>query len=576
MFNNSYPLLISKAKHYLFASLMRVRGFFCVVTYILLLTFTLSHTSFAANEPLPASQAFSVGFLKSSQTKMAATFKIAPGYFIYAKKVFIHFKPKINAKVVLPQGEFQYDATRGRFEAYAGTVEIPITISPESLKTNNPKQALHVIINFQGCSRAGFCYPPQEVSFPINAQGAGVYPMPSYASTNATDTTSNTVQKGKSTSLISLKALFSNQNEVQSFLHSQNIFISLLLFFGFGLLLSLTPCILPMIPILAAIIVGADTQKSTRKAFSLAMIYVLGSSIAYAIAGLIASALGYSLQVHLQQLWVMLLFSVLFLFLALSLLGLYDLHLPRRLQDAIAHFTHKQQGGTYIGVFSMGFISTLIVSPCVSAPLVGVLLYIGNQGDIVYGMLSLFVMGLGMGVPLLLIGLSAEKFLPRKGPWMGVIKKGIGVMMIAMAIWLPIRFTAPTIPAASFTVVHNMMDLKTQLAEAKRSHQPVMLDFYADWCDSCIAMDKQVFSKPNVQQQLNKFVLLRIDLSKNTFEDQNLLKHFGVIAPPTILFFNAQGQEMQQQRILGEMSATKFISEINALKSLNCDATSTC
>jgi thiol:disulfide interchange protein DsbD len=388
-----------------------------------------------------------------------------------------------------------------------------------------------------------------------------------------------------------------------------------------------------MVPILASIILGQKQPVSMRRSLLLSSTYVLGSAMTYALAGVAAALMGSSLQAWLQQPWIIACVSGIMALLALSLFGVYDLQLPRAFQNRIAAITQKQKGGTYLGVFVMGAVSVLIVSPCVTAPLAGVLMYIAQTGNVVLGAGALFAMGIGMGVPLILLGISAGRWLPRRGAWMGVLQKSVGVMMLVLAVWLLSRVVAmrvivqmcgllliatalywaalraghkikylgigamgallivmASVPAVSgmfvnaapitksqpFVIVRNLQELDRQLTTAKTLNKPVLLDFYADWCESCVAMDKNVFTVPYVMQSLNPFILLRADLSANTAEEEALLKNYGVIAPPTILFFNNQGKEVNSQRIVGELSAQEFLTRIHTFITASCDKNITC
>jgi len=429
----------------------------------------------------------------------------------------------------------------------------------------------------------------------------------------------------------SLHTLTTHQTGVQQLLQTQGFLIQILILAGLGLLLAFTPCVLPMIPILTSIIVG-QKNTTTRQAFFLSLTYVLGTAITYAIAGLTVALLGSSLQVWLQQPIVIGIVCGLFILLALSLFGLFDLRLPNAVHNKLVHMGNTQRGGSYIGVFAMGMISTLIVSPCVTAPLVGVLLYIAQTGNVVLGASALFALGIGMGIPLLLIGVSAGKWLPKSGPWMVLTKHIFGLLMLAMAIWLGARIFSPMtiktlsgvlllviagylafslpkllgkhvanrmagliasvcglflifggsyLPAqvnglfdrpsltqktGSFIVIHNLSDLKQQMLLAKAKQKPIIIDFYADWCDSCVSMDKNVFDKTTIKNALNNYVLVRADLSANTAEEEALLKQYNIVAPPTVLFFNDAGQELQSQRIIGEVNATEFLTRLNQVE----------
>lgn len=546
--------------------------------------------------PLPAHQAFNFSTNFTRANEIVVEWSIAPGYFLYAQKMHFSLQPNLPVEVRVPQGDFQYDKERGRFEAFSGNLSIPVFFS------NPSSNSVQLNIDYQGCSQDGFCYPPMHQTLLINLADQSIQIESKHL-----------ISKQQS-----FLGLLTQQNAVEDLLKTAHFSLILFVFLGLGLLLTLTPCVWPMIPILASIIAGQKESINSKKAFMLSLLYVLGVSMIYAAAGLVVASLGNSLQVWLQQPWVIVFTSVLFLLLALSLFGCYELQLPHRWQNQIAQWTHAQRGGTYTGAFLMGAISTLIVSPCVTAPLVGVLMYIAHTGDRVLGASALFIMGIGMGLPLLLIGSSMGRWLPRGGLWMEIIKKIFGVVMLAMAIWLLSRILSfelsrilfgmlivgvvvvimiylsiffgwpkwrrnlgimvgctgivfmfasfnPTVSnkqVSSFIVVNNITELNQQLSIARVQHKPILLDFYADWCESCVIMDKKVFAQPEVKGMLRGYVLLRVDLSKTSEEEEALLKHFKVIAPPTILFFNARGQELYAKRIVGEVNAKEFLERL--------------
>ncbi len=423
-------------------------------------------------------------------------------------------------------------------------------------------------VDYQGCSEAGFCYPPihKEFNVDVSAQTIkDISALPDEKVSTGTDE--------------KLTTLATDQNKVDTLLANASFGMLMLIFAGLGLLLAFTPCVLPMIPILTGIILGQRQPLTTRKAFLLSLAYVMGAAITYSLAGVAAAMMGSSLQAWLQQPWVIVAVSILFVILALSLFGLFDIRLPRMWQHHITTVSRKQQGGTYPGAFIMGMVSTLIVSPCVTAPLVGVLMYIGQTGDILLGAAALFAMGMGMGIPLLLIGVSARKFLPKSGPWMVVVKQLFGVMMLVMAVWMFSRIPSldilhverQTATEGSFVVVQNLKEVNQQLLLAQEQHKPVILDFYADWCESCVSMDKKVFGSPAVRAALSNFVLLRADLTANNQADDQILKNYAVIAPPTVLFFNNKGKEVNSRRIVGEVSPGEFLGRINTFMSARCD-----
>lgn len=569
----------------------------------LLLAMALMYTqlSMASTPPLPADQAFIFSLDKSQSKEILASWQIAPGYYIYRDRLNIKVTPASQVEnIAYPQGEFKYDTIRGRMEVFTGLLTVHIQLK-------EPISSGQIMVEYQGCSSFGFCYPPEQQT--INLGAAPI--------TNQT----------------AMQSVLTDQNAVQSLFGNHNLIVTLLIFAGIGLLLAFTPCVLPMIPILTGIIIGQRGKISTKKAFLLSGTYVLGSSITYALAGLAAALMGNSLQASLQMPWVIAAVSMIFVLLAFSLFGLYHLRLPHFVQRHITHVSHKQQGGTFVGVFFMGVISTLIVSPCVTAPLVGVLIYIGQTGDKFLGASALFAMGLGMGIPLLLIGVSAGRWLPKTGSWMIAIKEMFGMLLLGMAIWLLSRILPalltkllwialiagaltyiilgitrskrlhrkwaytlgvaaglislvliasnpsntfsligianPTL-ANNFILIHNVNDLNNQLTLAREEHKPVLVDFYADWCDSCLLMDKQVFDKPKVQEALKNYIMLRADLTANNSDDQELLKKYAVVAPPTVLLFDKMGQENNLQRIVGEVNGKEFLSRLNTFELASC------
>ena len=389
-----------------------------------------------------------------------------------------------------------------------------------------------------------------------------------------------------------------------------------------------------MIPILSGIIAGQGHKISRGRGFALSLAYVLGMAVTYAAAGVAAGMTGTLLSAALQSPWVLGAFALVFVVLSFSMFGFYELQLPTSLQSKLSEESGHLQGGRGIGVFAMGALSALIVGPCVAAPLAGALLYIGQTGDAVLGGTALFVMALGMGVPLLIVGLSAGTLLPRAGAWMEAVKKGFGVLLLATAVWL----VSPVIPAVvqmlawaalliipaiylhaldplpsnargwqrfwkgigivmlltgaalligalagsrdplqplaglrgqamaaenkklPFEPVVSLSDLEAKVMAAG---QPVMLDFYADWCVSCKEMERFTFSDPAVQAKLAGFKLLKADVTANSANDKALLARFGLFGPPGILFFDKYGKENKAVRVVGFMPAADFIQTLN-------------
>ncbi|MCK5810609.1 MAG: protein-disulfide reductase DsbD, partial [Cocleimonas sp.] len=488
--------------------------------------------------------------------------------------------------------------------------------------------------NYQGCSKlTGICYPPQNKVQTINLASApekSSTPAPILA---AIDTTNNISHDEK----ISEQAHFTN------ILKGNSLLTILGLFFLAGLALTFTPCVFPMIPILSGIISGQGSDISKKKAFILSLAYVIPMALTYAIVGVLAGLSGESLTAALQIPWVIGLFALLFVVLAFSMFGFYELQMPASIQNKLASVSNQQKGGTFIGAAIMGVLSALIVGPCVTAPLTGALIFIADTKDALLGGLSLFMLGIGMGVPLLMIGTVAGEILPKAGAWMDKVKAVFGVLMLGLAIWMLERvlpldviilltaalligsaiymkaidtlettasgwdrlwkafgiiilvygiilmlgvfkgngsFFTPlkdraviqqvtgstTGRAASeglvFTTIKDIKSLDLALENAAAQNKKLMLDFYADWCISCKEMEHKVFADPRVMKTLEGTVLVQADVTKNDALDKALMKKFGLFGPPGIMFFDTSKQEHRAYRVVGEMSANKFLAHV--------------
>lgn len=521
--------------------------------------------AYAVQQALPVDQVFQVSAQRLNNKTLAARWTIKPGYYLYKSKIHFESVPKHINSVVFPKGIIKQNQFIGKYEVYQGHV---VTL----LKFINPlpDQNLDLEIHYQGCAIAGFCYPPVVKHLTLTHSGMFVSKINQNTITGQNSRGDNQIQGTIKTA--------NEQSKILSILAGHNIFWTLISFFGFGLLLSLTPCVLPLIPVLSAIILG-QKQLTTTKAFSLSITYVLAMALTYAVAGVFAGLAGSYLQAFLQSPWVIIIVCALFVALAFSLFGFYELRLPASWHEKLIHITNRQQGGNYVGVALMGCLSTLVISPCVTAPLVGVLTYIGNTGNAILGGFALFVLGLGSGVPLLIIGTSAGKWLPKSGPWMNGIKIVLGILMLAMAVWLlariipsnsrPFRLLHPNQVVSSetsnFQAIKNISDLKQALIQAKQQNKPVLVDFYANWCLSCKEMERIVFTAPQVKSLMAHFILLRADVTANDDQDKALERQFHVIAPPTFLFFAPNGQELTDYRIVGQEESQIFASHLQSV-----------
>lgn len=386
-------------------------------------------------------------------------------------------------------------------------------------------------------------------------------------------------------------------------------------FLFFGLLLAFTPCVLPMIPILSGIIVRGYEQSSKTTSLLLSFVYVIGMSLAYALLGLVISLVGAGIQVFLQNTYVIIVFGLVFVLLAFSLFGLFEIKMPSFLSDTLMNKGHRLAGTGYIGVGVMGFLSALIVSPCVTPPLVGALAYIATTGNMLIGTMALFFLGFGMGLPLIAIGLLGKKVLPKAGGWMDSIKFILGFLLLAVAVmlwqriasdrvamllWgaffvivgLVIYWTARTqkkrmkyvlkalgfmmliyavvpiyaglkgkVDSVSYVTVTNLQALNTVLADAKNQHKPVFIDFYADWCLDCKSMEIHVFQKKKIKEVLKNFVWIKVDVTKNTDEEWAIEKRYDVLGPPSFVFYNAEGQWL---KVLG-CTGMKSVDEMQII-----------
>ena len=386
-----------------------------------------------SDEPLPGDEAFAFSVTALNANTLLASWKIHPEYYLYHNKFFIDVKGAEIGEVTFPKGKEKDDPLFGKVQIHKGQLDVEIPLK------NIQSTPITFVAKYQGCWLGGICYPPMEkttdIILPIQGQGAA--PI-------ATESTSENTQ-----ATIPNKAPEASLNETDKIavlLQQDNVLLILASFFGFGLLLSLTPCVFPMIPILSGIIVG-QKNVTTRKALIMSIVFVLAMSVTYSIAGVLAGYFGENLQVLFQTPWVLVVFSLVFVALAFSMFGYYEIQLPAGLQNKIANMSNKQEGGHLIGVAIMGFLSALIVGPCVAPPLAGALIYIGQTGDAVLGGLSLFVMSLGMGAPLLAVGAGVSK-LPKAGGWMDNIKYVFGILMLAVAIWLLDRIISPVVSLA--------------------------------------------------------------------------------------------------------------------------------
>jgi len=552
---------------------MRMPSFLKMLIALLVL---LSTQVFAAQDFLPPEKAFRVEatWLENSN-QIEIEFMPAKGYYIYQES--LKFDVGIEASKLykispsLPLGIEKFDETfQKKLQVYKQPFMVLLDIKPVSGKP------IHAEVTLQGCAEAGICYPPMTLKFLLAAPGVKAAPIP-----EVLEGSQNIASPPKTEfSLADLWRERDDVNAIGRFLANTSTAYLFLAFFVLGLALAFTPCVLPMLPILSSVIFGTQGGKTISKgrASLLALAYVLGMALIYALAGVLMAALGGSVKRALQSPPALAAFALLLLILSGSLFGLYELRLPQSWHQHIDRLAGRQKGGSIFGAFALGGISTLVASPCITAPLAGVLAFIAQTGSMTLGAGLLFVMALGMGLPLLFIAIEARILIPSTGIWMIWLQRTLGVLLVATAAWIASPLIQKNEPAGSvkmingqklhqvgdisFVVISSETELDAQLSQAKREQKLVLLDFYADWCISCKEMEVNTFANPEVGNHLKQWVLLQADVTANSPENQALLKRFGLYGPPAILIFNLNTQEQKDQRVIGYMAPQRFIERL--------------
>lgn len=642
---------------------------FIALLAVVMLALALLHSSAARAEEdfLDPKDAFVFSAAMVSPTEVDIHFKIAPKYYMYRERFAFALKPDAGllGSPVFPRGTVKYDPTFEKdLEVYHQQVTVRLPVSAGA------SQALTLAVTGQGCADAGLCYPPMTTEvqlipaaggYTLAGPGAAKSVPPARDETPAGRAGTKAQSAGANTGFGG--ALSLGDEGFASYLGAAGWGKIIALCLVLGLLLSFTPCVLPMVPILLAIVAGkaGSGQKPSRwRGLSLAAVYVLGMSLVYTALGVAAGLIGASLAAWLQTPWVLGIFALLLALLALAMFDVFTVQAPMGMQSALNQRLAKIPGGHYGGAFLMGMLSALIVGPCVAAPLAGVLLFISQTGDLALGGSALFALAWGQGLLLLVVGATSGALLPKAGPWMDGIKRLFGILLLATAWWMvdsvlpgwlsllgwaflalwsavmlgafePVAAAGPAASVAaagaqpataglgvylrkalglvlaiwaallivgvaggghellrplapftetrsagpvagtasggvqqtaggaigkeSFTRVYSVAELDNLLANTNR---PVMLDFYADWCVSCIEMEKFTFSDPKVAQQMSQLLLVQADVTKNTIDDRALLKRFNLFGPPGIIFFDKQGQQLSDARVVGFKNATQF------------------
>jgi len=565
-------------------------------------------------EFLPVQEAFQFSFNPKDNNQVELIWDIADGYYLYQHQFKVIDKTEPSSKIhfaPFTQGEKKKDPYFGDVVVYRDQFKAQL-IYDENLATGT---LIKAIIKYQGCADKGLCYPPQSLPIEVTVTA------PSKLTLAAPTLDSKLPAPSQTNQVINL---------IQ---HGDSLTIVLTLF-GLGLLLSLTPCVLPMVPIVSAIVVGS--QKKPWQGVYYTVLYILAMASTYAALGALAGFFGtqYNVQAYLQSPLVLIISASIFSLLALAMFGVFEIKLPTRLQNKLESLGNTNTKNKSISVILTGIVATLIVSPCVSAPLAGIILYVSAQADPLYGAGLMFILALGMGMPLLLVAFFGRKILPKAGEWLNDIKSLMGFALLGVAIWLVNRLNlghyelllwslffsflgayflmryqlnkqnvvrlglaivtliialveaiggasggrnamsplshltkvqaGPNIEKGllNFTDIYSLEDLN-RMIENNPADKPIMLDFYADWCISCIIMEEEIFLAPDVMPLLEKFTLIRADVTDNSPENKALLQAYSLYGPPSILFFTSKGDYLKEIALIGEPSKNEVIERLN-------------
>ena len=594
----------------------------------------------AATDFLSPDVAFKSTARVLDERSVEVEFLVAPGYYLYREQFRFEAQGARLAAVQIPPGKVKFDETfQKQVETHRDLIRISVPVAQAEPKFN-------LVVTYQGCADKGLCYPPSQMTATVSLTGFGgdgsvsvtpgreinlVAPARDGGKPQETQGAGGATERGVTATSAAAyginTASATDVSRIDQALKSGRFWSVVGVFLVAGVLLSLTPCVLPMLPILSALIVGQGAVVSKRRGLLLAASYSLGMAAIYTGLGVAAGLAGEGLAAALQNVWVLSAFAVGLVALSLSMFGVYELQLPAALTGRLTTASNQLPAGRVAGVFFMGGVSALIVSPCVAAPLAGALVYLSQTRDVTLGGSALFALASGMSVPLLLLGASAGAWLPKTGAWMNDVKRFFGFLLLAVAVWtvqpvlsswmamvlwgalaltaaavlwhtsvprarfrrlgLPLALAAfgllqwasaatggadPLRPWAHWTGRSHQQTLSfatvrnvAELDSALRTtSRPVMLDFYADWCVSCKEMQAFTFSDAAIQARLQGAVLLKADVTRNSLDDRALLKRFGLFGPPGILFFDAQGQEVKIARVVGYQDSARFAQTLSA------------
>lgn len=574
-----------------------------ITSLIFLLFITLFCTGASAslfeknsgNQFVPVNQAFAFDFNQQAD-RLTLSWQVKPGYYLYRQQFKISAQGAQLADWQLPQGKAHEDEFYGKTAIFPESLTLPLTLL-------HADKGATVTVTWQGCAAAGFCYPPETRTLPLDEVSA--------ASGAVTTSAASDESQSQSQSQTTLPDTTG---------HTLPFSPLWALLIGIGV--AFTPCVLPMYPLISGIILGGNRHYSTGRLFALAMVYVQGMALTYTVMGIIVAAAGLRFQAALQAPAVLIGLSALFILLALSMFGLFSLQLPSSLQTRLTLWSNRQQGGSLTGVFLMGALAGLICSPCTTAPLSAILLYIAQSGNMLAGAGTLWLYALGMGLPLIAVTVFGNRLLPKSGVWMQTVKEGFGFVILALPVFLLERLigdlwglrlwsalgvaffawafislkssngwlrlgqivmltaalvaarplqdwafsdttTRQAAPHLAFDRITNTAELDAALAQNRG--RITMLDLYADWCVACKEFEKYTFSDPQVQAALGAIQLLQADVTGNSAQDSELLKRLQVLGLPTILFFDANGVEIPHSRVTGFLKAPAFQQHLQKL-----------
>ncbi|MGL1097186.1 protein-disulfide reductase DsbD [Vibrio vulnificus] len=564
------------------------------------------NSSFASgsNDFVPVDQAFPFNYFQQDH-RITLDWQVKEGYYLYQQRLSFSAENVVLGDIQMENGQPYRDEFFGDVNIYTNPLFVNIPMQ-------DWQPGAKLIVQYQGCAKAGFCYPPETRVIDITSFTNGDMAPATMPTQTASPLDTSTPQP------------LTQQDQLASGLADN--WWTPLLFLALGVGLAFTPCVLPMYPILTSIVLGSG-KLSQRRALGLSLVYVQGMALTYTLLGLVVASAGLQFQAAMQHPYVLIGLSILFVTLALSMFGVYTLQLPSSVQTWLNNLSNKQQGGSSAGVFAMGAISGLVCSPCTTAPLSGALLYVAQSGDLLTGGVALYALAMGMGIPLILVAVFGNKLLPKAGGWMDRVKMLFGFVLLAAPIFLLERILpemwstalwsalgiaafgwlyhvknslefggwkqsavgiiavlglfASAQPAlnywfadstqqaqtseVSFIKIRNVEELQQQLALAKQAKKPVMLDFYADWCVACKEFEKYTFHDPAVADQLKQFVLLQADVTRNQAQDIELLQAQQVLGLPTIDFWDAQGNPVSNARLTGFMQAAPFLEHIQRI-----------